>query len=119
MFSFTYGSSNVLLNEYRVNAVANNTAELSVPDPLYPKLNLARNTLGVNGTTSTIGITDGSQLSLRYRNGTGYIELLPKPVSVCADMRFASKVAGNDAQAWVAFNQAPDLACTIQLMGVV
>jgi len=122
LYSFLYTSTNLLMAETRTNAVDNSTQGLSIPDPLYPKINVARNTFSSvasgGGINNTIGVTDGSQISLRY-SGTYYSEILALPVNAYADMRFGSKVAGTDAQAWVAFNQAPDLGCVVQLLGVV
>lgn len=121
MLSFSYLlNSNLLTAEFRMNAVGNFAQELSSVDALYPKWNTARNTLGIAGTTSVIGVTDGSQPSLRYLSASSsgfYIETLARAVNACADVRFASKGA-NESQAWLAFNQAPDTSCTIQLLGV-
>ncbi|WP_295991549.1 hypothetical protein [Rugamonas sp.] len=112
----------VILGQCRTNAVANYAQPLSSADPLYPKVQTARNNLGSYATTprtSFAGMTDGSKLSVHYgAEPASYVELLNKPIALVGDMRHCCK-GTDDTNAWLAFNQAPEMSVAIQRVGIV
>ncbi|MGO4380379.1 hypothetical protein AB4Z19_19040 [Pseudoduganella sp. RAF19] len=103
----------ILNSEYRIGAIAANAQAMPSADPLYPKVNLARNALA---GSSYIGLGDGSKESLRIQPGS-YLTVMDRPFQAVNNMSYCAKGA-DDSEAWVAFSQAPETAVYLQKVKV-
>lgn len=97
-----------LVGETRTGALSATATAPAIAEANYPRAPLARNTVANYASGQAAALGDGSKPIMIARGLLGTAPLMP-----IADMTLSAK--GDDAaEAWIAFNQAPDTALTIQ-----